>query len=120
MQARALIALLAQHAGSYLELGAAAAAEYRQAVLRSAALAATGAGLLVLGVFASWIAGLAALWDTSWRVPYAGISAVLLLCSAFVCAGIAMKSFRPGPMRQKLQRELHQDMELVREWKRTL
>lgn len=120
MPPRALIALLAQHAGSYLELGAAAAAEYRQAVLRSAALAIAGAGLLILGAFACWVAGLAALWDTSWRVAYAGISAALLLCCSAVCARAAMKTFRPGPLRQKLHREFQQDLELVREWKRTL
>lgn len=120
MRAQALLRLLAQHLGSYLELGAAAAAEYRSAWARRLALflVATATGMAGLAVL--WAAGLVALWDTPWRLFYVMASAILLLLTAVGTLYAVMARQPAGPSTGVLRSELHKDMELFQQWKSTL
>lgn len=120
MGARVLIRLLLQHLGSYLDLGAAAAAEYRSAWIRRVLLFVVAMATGIAGVVALWIAGLVALWDTPWRLAYAACSAALLLVIAVGTLYSAMGARTTGPSASVLRAELRKDMELFQQWKQTL
>jgi hypothetical protein len=119
MPSQALLLQLAQHLGSYLELGASAMTELRSAWVRRVVLAIIAAALAIAAVAALWGAGLIALWETTWRLPYVIATGVLLLGGAVFSLYCAVE--RPaGPSGSMLRAELQKDMELFQEWKRTL
>ncbi len=119
MRAQALLLQLAQHLGSYLELGVSAMTEFRSAWVRRVVLVLVAAALAIAGVAALWGAGLVALWETAWRLPYVIASGVLLLGGAAFSLYFAMG--RPaGPSGGILKAEFQKDMELFQEWKRTM
>ncbi|MET0279569.1 MAG: hypothetical protein ABW278_00395 [Steroidobacteraceae bacterium] len=120
MRIHALLLLLAQHIGSYMELGAAAATEYRSAWVRRAVLVTTGLAVGIVGLVALWGAGLVAVWDSSWRVAYAGGSAVVLLAIAGAVLYSGLAARMSGPSSGVLKSELRKDVELFQEWKSTL
>lgn len=120
MRIQALVRLLVQHLGSYLDLGAAAAAEYRSAWLRRLVLLIVGIATALAGAVAMWTAGLVALWDTPWRLAYAGGSALLLLLVAATSLYGAIARRPAGPSIGVLRAELSKDMELFQQWKQTL
>jgi len=114
-----MIRSVAEHLGSYLELGTLAAAEYRDFWLRRLILAAVVVVAGMWGLAIAWIAGLMALWDTSWRLPYVIGSAVLLLVAAAWSLGLLLSRKQDGPSVSVLKSELRKDRELFEEWKRT-
>ena len=115
-----LLLELARHANSYAELGAAAASEYRSVLTRRLALLGVGVVTSIAGLIALWGAGLVAAWDTSWRVPYALLSALLLVGIAAVSLYCALAA-RPARGSMALFRdELQKDKELFQQWKSTL
>lgn len=120
MRIHALLLLLLQHFGAYAELGTAAAAEYRSAWVRRAAFIFVGVAASAAGIGALWAAGLVALWDTRWRLPYAGCSALLLLLAAALALYAGLAAPRTGPSAGILKTELRKDMELFQQWKSTL
>jgi hypothetical protein len=120
MRIHALLLLLAQHIGSYMELGAAAATEYRSAWVRRAVWVTAGLMAGLTGLLALWGAGLVALWDSTWRVAYAGGSAIALLVVAGVALYCGLADRTSGPSAGVLKTELRKDMELFQEWKSTL
>lgn len=120
MRLRAMAMLLLEHASSYAELGAAAAAEYRRALLRRALLLFAGLLSGVAGLAALWIAGLLAAWNTPWRLTYVLASALAMLATAAVCLYCALARNKPGTATGILCSELRKDMELFQEWKATL
>ncbi len=120
MGLQALIGLLARHAASYMDLGAAAASEWRSALMQRIALLGMALALGVAGLVALWGAGLLLLWDTPWRVAYAFISAALLIIIAFSALRGALGSRSAGPSAGALKSELQKDMELFQQWKSTL
>jgi uncharacterized membrane protein YqjE len=79
-----LLRSLAEHLGSYVELGSLAAGEYRDAWLRRLLLAVVVVLAGMTGLALAWIAGLIALWDTPWRLVYVIATAVVLLAAAAV------------------------------------
>src|SRR5689334_1383030 len=120
MGLQALIGMLVRHVGSYADLGAAAAAEWRGALGRRLALLWLAFATGIAGVAALWGAGLLLLWDTPWRMTYAFISAALLLVVAISALRGAVGSRSPGPSAGALKSELQKDMELFQQWKSTL
>jgi hypothetical protein len=120
LRLRAMALLLLEHASSYAELGAAAAAEYRRALLRRALLLFVGLFTGVAGLAALWIAGLAAVWDSPWRLPYVLCSALVMIAAAGTCLYCALARREPGPSAGILRSELRKDMELFQQWKATL
>jgi hypothetical protein len=116
----AVVRLLAQHALSYVELGAAAAAEYRSAWVRRFVLVLAGLLTALVGLAALWGAGLIALWDTPWRLAYALISAGVLLAGAIWALCEALMGRSAGPSSGALKIELRKDVELFQQWKSTL
>ena len=120
MRIHALVRLLAQHALSYVELGAAAAAEYRSAWVRRSVLVLAGLLTALVGLSALWGAGLIALWDTPWRLGYALFSAVVLLAVATWALCEALMGRSAGPSSGALKSELRKDVELFQQWKSTL
>jgi uncharacterized membrane protein YqjE len=119
MQLDRMIRSLAEHLGSYLELGTLAAAEYRDFWLRRLILAAVVVVAGMWGLAIAWIAGLMALWDTAWRLPYVIGSAVLLLGAAGWSLGLLLARMQDGPSVSVFKSELSKDRELFEEWKRT-
>lgn len=111
---------LARHAGSYVELGAAAADECRSAWKRRLAMLVVGATAGMAGVAVSWAAGLVALWETRWRLTYLLISAALLLAVGAALLYHALARRSSGPAAGFLSSELRKDMELFQQWKSTL
>jgi uncharacterized membrane protein YqjE len=120
LRLRAMALLLVEHASSYAELGAAAAAEYRRALIRKLVLLVIGALTCVAGLAALWTAGLIAVWDTGWRLGYAVGSALVLLAIAGASFYCALARQQIGPSGGMLRSELRKDMELFRQWKATL
>jgi|SRR5689334_19008703 hypothetical protein len=120
MGLQALIGLLARHAASYVDLGAAAASEWRGAVMRRFALLWLAFATGIAGVAALWGAGLLLVWNTPWRVTYAFISAALLIIVAVCALRGAISSRSAGPSSGALKSELQKDMELFHQWKSTL
>ena len=114
-----MIRSLAEHLGSYLELGILAAAEYREFWLRRLILAAVVVVAGMWGLAIAWIAGLIFLWDTAWRLPFVIGSAVLLLGAAGWSLGLLLARTSDGPSVSVLKSELKNDRELFEEWKRT-
>lgn len=112
--------LLLEHASSYAELGAAAAAEYRRAWRRRLVLLVAGVIATIAGLSALWTAGLIAVWETPWRLAYAMGSAMALLLAAGACVHGALTRTGPGPSAGILQSELRKDKELFEQWKATL
>jgi hypothetical protein len=112
--------LLAQHLGFYAQLGVAAAAEYRKGWVRRLLLFSIAVLAGLGGIAAAWIAGLAALWDTPWRVPYVVASAIALLTGAAVALYAALAARPAGTAAGLLRAELQKDRELVMQWTRTL
>jgi hypothetical protein len=119
MRLHALLLALAAHLGSYLELGAAAAAEVRRSWIRRALLAVLAATACLAGAGALWLVGLLALWDTQWRLAYVVITAGLLLLAAAAATMCAVARRPAGPFTGVLQSELRKDVELFQEWKST-
>ena len=120
LRLQALLTLLMRHASSYVELGAAAAAEYRTAWTRRIVVRLVGITAGFAGVMALWATGLVALWDTDWRLAYVAGSAMVLLVTAAATLYGAFARRRAGPSSDVLQSELRKDMELFLEWKSTL
>lgn len=120
MRAQALVRLLVQHFGSYLDLGAAAVAEYRSAWARRLVLFVVAAATGIAGVVALWATGLVALWDTPWRLGYVAGSAVLLLAVAAGAMYGAVASRPAGRSAGVLRSEFNKDMELFQQWKQSL
>lgn len=120
MRLHAIFLALARHLGTYMELGAAAAEEYRSALVRRATLALLAAVTFVAGSGALWLAGLVALWDTGWRTGYVLGTAVLLLLFAVVTWVVAMTRPLTGPVAGVLKSELHKDAELFQQWKTSI
>lgn len=112
--------LLLEHASSYAELGAAAAEEYRRALLRRALLLLVGLVAAVAGLTGLWIGGLVAVWDTPWRLAYVMGSAMVMLVTAGATLYCALARSEPGPSAGLLRSELRKDMELFQQWKGTL
>lgn len=112
--------LLLEHASSYAELGAAAAAEYRRDLIRRLVLLCVGAFTAVAGLAALWITGLIAVWDTGWRLAYAMGSAMVMLVGAATALYCALARSDPGPSVGLLRSELRKDLELFEQWKATL
>lgn len=111
---------MTQHLCSYVELGAAAAAEYRSAWARRLLLGLLVAVTGIAGLGAAWGAGLIALWNTPWRLAYVAVTALLLLATAGWALWMLLKEQSAGPMAGILQSELRKDMELFQQWKNTL
>jgi len=120
LRIQALLRLLLQHAGSYAELGAAAAAEYRSAWARRLVMLLVAIVSGIAGIAALWGTGLVALWDTPWRLAYVAGSAMALLIAAGATLYAAFSSRPAGPSSGMLRAELKKDMELFQEWKCTL
>jgi hypothetical protein len=118
--AQALVRLLLEHFGAYLNLGAAVAAEYRSAWARRLVLLLVAVVTAIAGVVAAWGAGLVALWDTPWRLAYVAGSAALLLVIAGISLYGAVTGRPAGRSARILRTELHKDMELFQQWKQTL
>jgi hypothetical protein len=119
MRLRALLLALFRHLGTYFELAAAAAVEYRSAWIRRVALALLAAITCMAGCVALWGAGLVALWDTPWRLTYVVTSAVVLLIVSVVAA-FAAAAPAAGPLGRVLRTELRRDVELFQQWKNTI
>ena len=117
MRPAVLLRSLAEHLGSYLELGSMAAAEYRDVWLRRLLLAVVVAVAGITGIVLAWIAGLIALWDTPWRLRYVIASAVLLLISAAIALYRLRSATEYGPYVNVLKSELAKDRELFEQWK---
>lgn len=115
-----LLLELARHAGSYVELGAAAAGDYRRALERRSLLLLGGVITAVAGLMALWSTGLVALWDSPWRTAYAVVTTFLLLVGAAWALYSAVVPRVAGPSAGLLREELHKDMELFQQWKSTL
>lgn len=120
LRIEAVIRQLAGHVGSYLELGAAAADEYRSALVRRVVLLVLAIPIALAGIAALWATGLVALWDTQWRLVYAAGSALVLLGGAAAALYGALGKRSAGHYTGVLRTELRKDMELLREWKSTL
>lgn len=119
MGADAFIALVVRHLASYVELGAAAAGELRIALARRVLCALVGMTMAVVGLLALWTSGLISVWDSTWRVPYAAVSGLLLLAVAMWLLRSAMVNGSSGPSAGILRSELQKDMELFQQWKST-
>lgn len=119
---RALAALgpLAHLLGSYAQLGVAAAGEYRGALLRRLCWAAVALVAGLAGLAATWVIGLAAFWDTRWRLTYVIASAATLLVLAVIAAAIALSKPRAGRAAGLMREEFNKDRELFAQWTRTL
>lgn len=120
MGLQAAIGLLARHTASYLELGAAAAAEWHSAWMRRIGLLLLALATGIAGVSALWGSGLLVLWDTPWRLAYVLGSAVVLLIVAACALRGALGRHSAGPSSGALKSELQKDMELFQQWKSTL
>jgi len=118
--ADALLRLVAQHLGSYMELGSAAAAEFRSALARRLAFVVVAVLAGTVGLAVLWSAGLLAAWDTPWRMLYVVMSGVLLVVAAGWALWRAVATTRSSPSAGILRSELHKDMELFQQWKSTL
>ena len=119
MGADAFIGLLVRHLASYFELGAAAAGELRIALARRLICALAGMTVAIVGLLALWPSGLISVWDSSWRMPYAAVSGMLLLAVAVWLLRSAMANGNSGPSAGILRSELQKDMELFQQWKST-
>lgn len=117
MRPDVLIRSVAEHVGSYVELGSMAAAEYRDVWLRRLLLAVIVTLAGVTGLVLAWVAGLIAVWDTGWRLAYVVISAVLLFATAGVALYRLRKRTPDGPSVTVLRSELIKDRELFEQWK---
>jgi hypothetical protein len=120
MGLQALIGLLARHTASYVELGVAAAAEWRSAWMRRFTLLLLALATGIAGVIALWGSGLLLLWNTPYRLAYAVVSGVLLLIVAAFALQGAVGRWSAGPSAGALKSELQKDMELFQQWKSTL
>lgn len=117
LRLEAVIQQLARHFAPYLELGVAAADEYRGAVVRRLVLLLLAIPVALVGIAALWATGLVALWDTQWRLAYAAGSALVLLAAAAAALYGALGRRAPGHYGDLLRTEIRKDMELLREWK---
>jgi hypothetical protein len=117
---RALLPALVRHLGTYLELGAAVAAEYQGAWVRRALLCLIAALALFAGAGIFWLGGLMALWDSTWRVPYVLSTGVLLLVAGATAGIAASKRPSGGTVGGILKSELRKDAELFQQWKDTI
>jgi hypothetical protein len=120
MRAQALLLQLARHLGYYLQLGVVAAAEYRGACMRRVVLMLVGLATGILGLAALWCAGLFALWDTSWRMPYVLFSTATLLVASAWSIQRALAPAPAGHAAGMLKAEMDKDMELFHQWKSTI
>lgn len=116
----AALAPLAQHLAAYAQLGAAAVGEYRSAWIRRVCFAVAAFILGMAGLAATWMIGLAAYWDTQWRMTYVIASAAVLLLLAIIFAGLALSKLSGGRATGLLREELNKDRELLQQWTRTL
>jgi len=116
----ALLRLAARHLSSYLELGNAAAAEFRSALVRRLALFILAGLAGTVGLAALWAGGLLLLWPTQWRMLYVGISGLALVAFATWALSRALGARPAGHSGGILRSELNKDMELFNQWKSTL
>jgi hypothetical protein len=72
-----------------------------------------------VALLALWTSGLIAFWDSTWRVPYAAVSGLLLLALGIWLLRSAMAGGSSGPSAVVLRSELQKDMELYQQWKST-
>jgi hypothetical protein len=114
-----LAQVVARHMGSYVELMAQAAGEYRASLRRRVLLAAGAMVMAFTTVAAAWTTGLALLWDTEWRIAYCILSALVSLGATVGLAVLAVRRPHPGPHVRTLREEAAQDLELLQEWRRT-
>lgn len=114
-----LLQVVAQHLGSYIELLAQAAIEYRASFRRRLLCGAVAVVMAVATLVAAWTTGLALLWDTSWRITYCTTSMLVCLASTVVLGVLATRRGQPGPHVQTLRNEAAQDLALLQEWRRT-
>lgn len=115
-----LLLEIARHAGSYLELGAAAAGDYRRHLGRRIVMLVAGVITSIAAVVAVWAAGLVALWDTEWRMTYVVVTALVLVAAAFLSLYQAVAPGSAGHSARLLRAELAKDKELFQQWKATL
>jgi hypothetical protein len=115
-----LLQALAQHVGSYGELVADAAGEYRGHFVRRIVTFAVAVVLGVVGLVAAWAAGLIAVWDSAYRIPYAAGSALLALFISGLLITLAVRAPGSGPRVSRLKRELAMDAQLFNDWKKSL
>ena len=108
-----------QHFGSYIELMAQAAAEYRTAFLKRVLLATAAVVTAVATLASAWVTGLALLWDTQWRAAYCVGSVLVCLVATTILASLAIRRPQPGPHGRTLRAEAAQDLALLQEWRRT-
>jgi uncharacterized membrane protein YqjE len=120
LRAIAVLEVLAKHLGSYTELGAAAASEYRGTLKRRMKWAAAALISAAAGLAATWMIGFVAFWDTRWRLAYVVVSAGVLLAFAGFAAYAALVARPQGAASGVLRDELRKDRELFQEWTRTL
>ena len=120
MVADALLRMAARHLASYLELGAAAASEFRSALARRLAFVVVAVLAGTVGLAALWSAGLLAVWATEWRMLYVLATGAALVVIAAWSAWRAVTATRGGPSAGILRSELNKDMELFQQWKSTL
>lgn len=120
LRAIAVLEVLAQHLGSYAELGAAAASEYRGEWTRRLAWAGVALASGIVALLATWMIGFVAFWETRWRLTYVVVSAVLLLAFTAIAIYAAVGSHPRGRASVVLRDELRKDRELFREWTRSL
>jgi uncharacterized membrane protein YqjE len=107
-----------QHLGSYIELLAQAAAEYRASLLKRALFAIAALVAAMATLVSAWITGLALLWDSQWRMAYCVGSALLCLLATIVFTLFALRRPAPGPSIRILRQEASQDLALLQEWQR--
>jgi hypothetical protein len=120
MRLAAVLLALARHLGAYIELGAEAACEVRNAWVRRIVLAWLAGVAFFAGSCALWLAGLMAVWETGWRMAYVLGTALLLLAFAVVAWIVATTRPAPGPATGTLKSELYKDAELFQQWKDTM
>lgn len=120
LRALAILAPLAQHLAAYAQLGAAAVSEYRTAWVRRLCFAVVAFILAMAGLAATWMIGLAAFWDTQWRMTYVVASAAALLLLAIIFAWVAFSPMKAGRATGLMREELNKDKELLQQWTRTL
>jgi len=114
-----LVQVAVRHLGSYVELAAQAASEYRASFLRRALYAAAALVAAVATLVSAWVTGLALLWESQWRTLYCVGSVLLCLGAAVILGLLAMQRPPPGHYARTLRQEAEQDLALLQEWQRT-
>jgi uncharacterized membrane protein YqjE len=114
MRLKRIASALTRHAVAYNDLVVAAAAEWKTAALRRAALALIGVtlGTSAIVIAAAWL--LFSFWDSPGRNWIAAALVLVLAAGAFAALRTAA-SASPGPRQQRLRAEWQQDMAVMTE-----